>query len=136
MNQIYKLIIFIFLFFYIFSITVTKIEPTSAILVEKFECNITVKDFDDDSYIRTFTLENYYYNKIYLSCQNQNNGFYKCYNSTIDFDNLYNLTLTLYVNYLINTGLTVDIILPSEIKLLNFYGESFYNYGISELQFR
>ena len=134
MNQIHKLIIFIFLFSYIFSFTVTKIEPKSAILGENFECYITVKDFDDDSYNPNFFELKNYDNYMYLPCQNQNNGLYKC-NGNIKENYLYNLTLTLYVNG-INTGLTVDIKIPSEIKLLNFYGESFYNYGISELKFK
>ncbi len=134
MNKYLKIIFLTFLFSCVFSITFIKIEPNSVTLGDKVEFTLTVNDYDSE--VLNVYLSNY---RINLYLKKQNDGLYKSNNATtIQFYNiksLNNFTTNIYYNGN-KTDLTVDIKIPTEIKLLYFYNyDIFYNYGISKLSF-
>ena len=133
MNKYLKIIFLTFLFSCVFSITFIKIEPNSVTLGDEVEFTLTVNDYDSE------VLYVYLSNYINLYLKKQNDGLYKSNNATtIQFHNIKSLNnFTTNIYYKGNkTDLTVDIKIPTEIKLLYFSNNSiFYNYGISKLSF-
>ena len=129
MYKLLKIIFFGFLFSYVFSVTVTNIESTNAILGENSTFILTVQDYDL-SLNDYFTLGDYYENSlIFLDCEQINDTTLNCEaNLNInDLQNLNNLTKTLYVNRE-STNLTVTINKPSTLKLLYFPEIKFNSY--------
>ena len=138
MNKFQNLIFFNCLFSYIFSITVTNIEPSIVTFGGEVAFALTVQDYDSSD--NDFYLENEYddsYFKLYCSPLINSYNILNCSaNIKIHHKEKLNYPIkTLYVNK-IKTNLTVTIEKPKTLKLLNFndYGH-FYSYGISLLKF-
>ena len=139
MNKFQNLIFFSCLFSYIFSITVSKIEPSSVTFGEDATFILTVQDYDSSDnyfYLKNANDEDY----IILDCSPLINTYDKLscsadikiyYKEELNF-----LIKTLYVND-IRTKLTVTLEKPKTLKLLNFNDDDeFYSYEISYLEFK
>ena len=122
MNKFLKLIFFNCFFLYIFSTTVTKIEPSSVILGENVTFTLTVQDYNLSKSVYFYIGEENEYEDIKLECDEEPiDNLLKC-SSLITFSKIEyfsNLIKKLYVNNY-DTCLTVTIIKPTNIKFLNF----------------
>ena len=128
MNKLLKIIFFLFFFSYIFSTTVTNIEPSTVILGENVTFTLTVQDYDLSKNDNYFISEKYEYDLINLKCDKEPiDNLLKCssFITISEFEYFTNPIKKLYINGY-NTGLTITIIKPSNIKILNF--KNFKNY--------
>ena len=139
MNKFQKIILLFCLFSYIFSMKVTKIEPSTVTLGEIVEFTLTVQDYDTSKDYYFYLSNVVDYSEIFLSCSSssETSTTLKC-NANIKLyekEDLNNLTKILISNDEI-TNLTVKIEKPKTLKLLHFSDEQyFYSYGVSVISF-
>ena len=120
MNKFLKIVFFNCFFSYIFSTTVTNIEPSTVILGENVTFTLTVQNYNLSEYDYFNIREKYeYYGLIRLKCDEEPiNNLLKC-SSLITFSEIKtNLIKNLFINNE-DTGLTVTIIKPTNIKFLS-----------------
>ena len=137
MNKFQKIFLLCCLFSYVFSLKVTNIEPKTATLGKSVEFNLTVQDYDSTKYNRFYLSNDGDETRNDLSCSSSTSTTLKC-TADIYFENkedLNNLTKTLFLNHE-NTNLAVTIEKPINLKLLKFYEDSYYSYGVSSFEFR
>ena len=138
MNKFQKIILLCLLFTFVFSIKVTKIEPTTVTLGERVNFTLTVEDYEPNKSYNFYLSNDDENSKVKVYCSsNYSNGKLKCSEADIVLDkkDLDNLTKTLFLDYK-NTNLTVTIEKPKTLKLLNFYDDDkIYSYGISRFTF-
>ena len=139
MNKLKKIIFFLCIFSYIFSITeVTNIESSNVIIGEKATFNLTVKNYIGFFVHRFYLGDNVIKDQITLNCTEINDTFLTC-DANLDINELEyltNLTKILYTIDKKDTGATVTINKPSTLKYyyINFY--RLYSYGVSSFYFR
>ncbi len=138
MNRFLKIVFFNCFFSYIFSLTVTNIEPSSVILGEFVNFTLIVQDYDSSKNNYFYIHEKYEYDLIQLNCNHKlNDNLIKCSSFIIfsEIEYFTNPIKKLYVNDN-DTGLTVTIIKPTNIKFLNFnFYENHYSYIINKFKF-
>ena len=138
MNKFQKIFLLCCLFSYVFSLKVTNIEPKTATLGESVDFNLTVQDYDSTKSYRFYLANDGDKSKIelYFSTSSGSSTTLK-YTADIrlyDKEDLNNLKKTLFLDNE-NTNLAVTIEKPKSLKLLNFYSNQFYSYGVSKLEF-
>ncbi len=141
MNKFLKIVFFNCFFSYIFSTTVTNIEPSTVILGENVTFTLTVQNYNLSEYDYFNIREKYeYYGLIRLKCDEEPiNNLLKC-SSLITFSEIKtNLIKNLFIKNE-DTGLTVTIIKPTNIKFLNidydYYVNNYYSYIINKFYFK
>ena len=152
MNKFQKIFFLFCLFFYVFSMKITNIEPKTVTLGDKVEFTLIIEVEDEDYEIfenyedydlanshRFYLSNSIHESKINLYCSTSRNSSTTLNCTTyIYIDNkkdLKNLTKTLFLDNE-NTNLAVTIEKPNTLKLLEFYDDSYYSYGISSFGFQ
>ena len=139
MNKFQKIILLCCLFSYAFSLKVTNIEPSTVTLgEERVNFTLTVQDYDSTKSYRFYLANDGDKSKIelYFSTSSGSSTTLK-YTADIrlyDKEDLNNLKKTLFLDNE-NTNLTVTIEKPKTLKLLDFYEDSYYSYGVSRFKF-
>ena len=138
MNKFQKIILLCCLFSYAFSLKVTNIEPKTVTLGEEnVNFTLTVQDYDSTKYYRFYLANDGDESKNNLYCSSSTSTTLKCTAKNIRLyykEDLNNLTKTLFLDNE-NTNLAVTIEKPKSLKLLDFYTDEIYSYGVSSFYF-
>ena len=140
MNKLLKMIFFICIFSYVFSIVeVTNIESSNVILGEKATFNLTVQNYYYSLFNTFYLGDNDIKDQISLSCNLINYTFLKC-EADLNINKLEylkNLTKILYTIDKVDTNKTVTINKPSILKLNDFKKSynKYYSFGVSSFYF-
>ena len=140
MNKLFKMIFFICIFSYVFSIVeVTNIESSNVILGEKAKFNLTVQNYYYSLFNTFYLGDNDIKDQISLSCNLINDTFLKC-EADLNINKLEylkNLTKILYTIDKVDTNKTVTINKPSILKLNDFKKSynKYYSFGVSSFYF-
>ena len=125
MKNLKKIIFFVVLFSFIFSTTVTKIEPTNIRIGDDLIFNLTVEDYDS-SISHDFYLSDAH-SETELNCTPTNSTTLNCVIEEILYRNfVYDYEKILYING-INTNLKVKFNRPPNLKLLDFDNNTICN---------
>ena len=126
MKNLKKIIFFVVLFSFIFSITVTKIEPTNITIGDDLIFNLTVEDYDS-SISHDFYFNDFRNVETELNCTPTNSTILNCKIEEILYTDFVNeLEKILYING-IKTNLKVNFKIPRNLKLLDFDNNTICN---------